>query len=346
MKAEEFEIIMKQRPHVVLLGAGASVAAIPNGDKNNKRTSVMDGFIEKLGMVNAIDKVSLKTKSNNLEDIYSELKSRPECDEITKELEKRIYEYFYSFEIPDDPTVYDFLLLSLTKKDLVATFNWDPLLLQAYTRVSRITNNLPELAFLHGNVFVGLCNEHKRGGLIYSHCSICGKPFEPTKLLYPVKEKDYNNDPFIRDSWNLTKHYLNRAYMFTIFGYSAPKSDVSAIKLLKEAWGAVDNRSLEEIEIIDIKPEEELRETWDAFIHSHHYSTHSSFFDSSLGRFPRRSCEATFDRLMNVQWLDGSKGYKQEMSFKDIKTYINDLVHDEQKNNGVLKNPYLASTLL
>lgn len=47
---ENYEILMKRRPHVVLLGAGAGVAAIPNGDKNGMKTSVMKGFIEKLGM--------------------------------------------------------------------------------------------------------------------------------------------------------------------------------------------------------------------------------------------------------------------------------------------------------
>ena len=38
--------------------------------------------------------------------------------------------------------------------------------------------------------------------------------------------------------------------MITIFGYSAPKSDVEAIAMLKKAWGSVDDRSLEEIEIV------------------------------------------------------------------------------------------------
>lgn len=40
---------MKNRPHVVLLGAGATMAAIPNGDKNGRKSSVMNNFIEELG---------------------------------------------------------------------------------------------------------------------------------------------------------------------------------------------------------------------------------------------------------------------------------------------------------
>ena len=42
---EDYERYMKNRPHVVILGAGASCAAIPNGDKHGKKISAMSGFI-------------------------------------------------------------------------------------------------------------------------------------------------------------------------------------------------------------------------------------------------------------------------------------------------------------
>lgn len=310
------------RPHVVLLGAGASVAAIPNGDKNGNKISVMDGFIDKLGMSDIIRDIKLKTVSNNLEDIFSELSTRSDCAHILVKLEQKIYDYFSYFRIPDTPTVYDYLLLSLTSKDLVATFNWDPLLLQAYLRVQNITRNLPKLAFLHGNVHVGVCHEHKRVNVINKRCPICRRKLEPVKLLYPIKEKNYTDDPYIKYGWNLTKNYLKQAYMFTIFGYSAPKTDESAISLLQEAWGTSSERCLEEIEIIDIRDEEDLRDTWDGFIYSHHYSVHSKFFNSSLGSFPRYTCEATYDRLMNANFSDDSKGFKPNMTFEEIKEHL------------------------
>ena len=43
---ENFEFYMKSRPHVVILGAGASCAAIPNGDKYGRKISAMSGFID------------------------------------------------------------------------------------------------------------------------------------------------------------------------------------------------------------------------------------------------------------------------------------------------------------
>ncbi len=166
-------------------------------------------------------------------------------------------------------------------------------------------------------------------------------PFQPMQLLYPIYEKDYDKDPYIVDSWRCIRYYLKRAYMLTIFGYSAPISDQSAIELLKSAWGKVEDRSLEEIEIIDIKKEANLIKTWDEFIYTHHYSIHTDFFDSSLGRFPRRSCEATFDRLMNGIWLDGTKGFKSNMSFAEINTMLKPLIEDEMNDKKTLANPYV-----
>ena len=337
---------LRYSPHVVILGAGASMAAIPHGDLNGKKTSVMSGFLKKLGMSDIIRSLDLHTTSNNLEDIYSELAERSEYAHIVKDMETRIYDYFASLEIPNEPTVYDYLLLSLTSKDLVATFNWDPLLLQAYQRVHRITDNLPNFAFLHGNVAYGYCHgSHDKfvRGLCGVSCDICGKQLEPSKLLYPVAKKDYISDEDIKFNWELTQHYLKRAFMVTIFGYSAPKSDQEAIELLHTAWGNKAERNFEEISIIDIVDEDKLIDTWDDFVYSHHYKVSNSFFDSYLGKFPRRSTEATFDMLFMNVWQDGSHGFKQGMSFNDLADYLSPLLSDEQvKNSKNLTNPYAA----
>ena len=63
---------IKTRPHVVLLGAGASCATIPNGDKNGKKISAMSGFIDTLDLSDVLADISLKTSSDNLEEIYME----------------------------------------------------------------------------------------------------------------------------------------------------------------------------------------------------------------------------------------------------------------------------------
>jgi hypothetical protein len=70
-----------------------------------------------------------------------------------------------------------------------------------------------------------------------------------------------------------------------VFGYSAPKTDVEAVDLMKEAWGQVEERRLEQTEII-ARPgadHDELHKTWDPFIHTHHYDIVESFYESWLG---------------------------------------------------------------
>ncbi len=329
----EFEKKMKNRPHVVILGAGASVAAIPNGDANKKRISIMNDFFHNIGLDDLQAEISKITTAKNLEDIYSEIYERKDCAELKDKIEDAIYSYFQDIKIPEYPTIYDFLLLALRKKDLIATFNWDPLLLQAYQRVARITKDLPDLAFLHGNVLVGVCEEHKQGGYIYNKCSKCNNWFTPVKLLYPIKVKNYNSNLYIKDSWNILQRYLQRAYVITIFGYGAPPSDVEAIKMLKEAWGDTNERNLEQTEIIDIKSNDELYETWKPFINSHHYEIHNSFFDSTIANYPRRTCECLFDNLMNCKFLDSEKGFNENMGWKDIREYLIPILDDEKINN-------------
>jgi hypothetical protein len=81
----------RKRPHVVILGAGASVDAFPNGDKYGKKLPVMNNFLNTIGMEHILDGVTLKTTSNNLENIYSELYDRgDECKNVRMNIENGI----------------------------------------------------------------------------------------------------------------------------------------------------------------------------------------------------------------------------------------------------------------
>lgn len=337
----EFERTLKNRPHVVLLGAGASVATIPYGDKSGKKISAMKGFIKKLGLQSLIADLDLKTSSDNLEDIYMEMYERDDCKKQIVQLEDAIEKYLCEYELPDEPTTYDFLILSLTKKDLIATFNWDPLLVEAFIRCRKITNNLPQMAFLHGNIAVATCEKDMVLGSPYGMCPKCGNMLKKVPLLYPIRNKNYKSNPYIASAWKQLEQYLQIAYRVTIFGYSAPKSDKAAVAMLKSAWGAVEDRNLEEIEIIDIRTEEDVIQSWDDFIHTHHYSVFSEFFDSSLGKFPRRTCELLFDNTQNNKWMYGNKGFKEGMTFSDISVFLAGLIKDENSGANILFDPYV-----
>lgn len=335
------------RPHVVILGSGASKAAIPTGDKYGRKTSTMSGFISELGMNDIIGSIDLETKSTNLEDVYSEIAGKNKYKARILDLEKTIYEHFSALTIPDAPTVYDYLILSLTKKDLIATFNWDPLLTQAYHRACSFTKNLPQLAFLHGNVAYGTCTEHgvaavagngcRTGGV----CKKCKDRFKPSKLLFPVANKNYHADALLKHNWKKTQRFIKKASMVTIYGYSAPKTDKSAIRLLQQAWGGKDERKNDGFTIIDILQEDVLLKTWGSLILSHHYKITKSFFDSYLGKFPRRSCEAFRDSRFNNTSLNDQKGFRPDLTFDEVKAYLQPLTKQEMVcGNRPLPNAY------
>lgn len=298
---DEIADLSHGKPHVVILGAGASLAAFPYGDSDGRVLPIMDNLVEVLGLGPTLDSMNIEYASKNFEEIYSELHQRGDSEEIVK-IEKHIESYFSQMRLPESPTLYDHLVLSLRKKDLIATFNWDPFLFLAHKR-NYDNTDMPKIVFLHGNVAIGVCEKHKRFGPRKATCPICGANYEPVGLLYPVSRKNYTAVPFIEDQWKLFRFFLANAYILTIFGYGAPESDVEAIALIKEAWGSPNNRSFEQIEMIDVKPEDQLKDTWGNLIFSHHYDVIDDFYSSTMARHPRRSCEVMWQRLMECQFI-------------------------------------------
>lgn len=284
--------------HVVILGAGASIAStFRNEELNRKRLPSMDNFIEVVGLGDLLEHIPTDLLDKNFEKLYGNLHKDNPQSEIILEIERRIQEYFIDMKLPDIPTIYDYMVLSLRDRDLIATFNWDPFLYQAWRRNRVFTKNLPCLSFLHGNVAIGYSAEDKCCGPVGYQMQEDGGVFEPTKLLYPVEQKNYTNDEFINTEWDRIKYWLSKdsgTVRTSIFGYGAPVSDVEAVSLLNGAWGTPDERAMEQFEVIDITPEDVLRDRWDSFIHTHHYDITDNYFGSSLAHNPRRTSESYF----------------------------------------------------
>lgn len=77
---------------------------------------------------------------------------------------------------------------------------------------------------------------------------------------------------------------------------------------------------MEEFEIIDIREEKEVIKSWETFIHSHHYSYHKSFFDSSIARHPRRSVESYRHWAMPITYSEAfQEGNPIPRNFKTLK---------------------------
>ncbi|WP_298691163.1 hypothetical protein [uncultured Sulfuricurvum sp.] len=285
-------------PHVVILGAGASIAMTRlNEEKFGKKLPSMDNLVEIVGLEALLTEHDIEYMGKNFEVLFAELKADQKYNQLCEDIEKQIYDYFACMKIANDLTIYDYLVMSLSENDAIATFNWDPFLLQALARCSRYTHNLPRIIHLHGNTGVGICRQDSVVGHINALCGTCNEAFEPTPLLYPIGKKDYISDPWIKNEWDILKSFLEDAFYVTIFGYSAPVSDIEAKELLLSVWNKNKSQELAEIEIIDIKSSEELYETWKDFIVRSHYVTTKDIFDSYLFSFPRRSCAAFFEAI-------------------------------------------------
>ena len=325
-----------ERPHILLLGAGASYAAFPNGDKNGRKLPLMYNIVDVLGLRPILQKAGISYGGENFESLYSSLVQSGNHQLCVDELEAAIFDYFGGMELPEEPTLFDHLVLSLRPKDYIATFNWDPFLVQATAR-NYPDGGGPTLSFLHGNTAVGYCMAHEKPsiGRRGNKCSQCGKLLSNSRLLYPVAQKHYDNDPLIKMFWDSLREQLNHAFVFTIFGYGAPASDAEAVQLMSQAWGKVEERQFEETEIIDIKSEEELIQTWKPFIHTHHYQTSKSFYNSILARHPRRSCDAMWAQLMDAEFIDENKIHI-DPDWIGLRGFIKPLLEDEEQ--WALKN--------
>lgn len=295
-KIDRINTVMGGGRHVVILGAGASIAStFRNPEMNSKRLPSMDNFIDIVGLNDIIKKIPIHLLAKNFEELYSNLHNdNPNSYEIL-EIQSRVYDYFEDMKLPDEPTIYDYLVLSLRPKDLIATFNWDPFLYQAFVRNNHI-GDLPYIAFLHGTVALGYSTDDKTSGPAGYYSKESKSYYEPTKLLFPIGQKNYYEDEFIKNEWDNLKYWLNSGSTkrVTIFGYGAPKSDVEAVRILNDAWGTKNKRNMEQFEIIDIRTEDIVRESWDNFIHSHHYDYSTDYFQSSLAFNPRRTSESYF----------------------------------------------------
>ena len=319
-------------PHIVIVGAGGSRASCPRGDKNGRHLPVMADLIDRVGLRPLLETAGVGERVDNFEAVYSDLATSGEHDDAVRETEATIREYFRQIQIPDTITIYDYLLLSLRPKDLIATFNWDPLLAQAFRRHEGLIS-MPQLAFLHGNVAIGFCDEHRACGWHDDHCRVCGEPFSPSPLLFPVKEKNYASQPSIRSQWALLERQLAEAYFVTVFGYSAPVTDAAARDAPLHVWSKNEAREIAEIELIDIRPKDELLLSWNEFIVRSHYIVGNTVLRAYSSWHPRRSCDALFAAtMMNDPWKDD--WLPEFESPTELREWVDPLWREEHRLRG------------
>src|SRR6266508_712023 len=103
----------RSRPHVVIVGAGASREAFPDGDKNGRGLPLMDDLVSMAGLAPILDTRGIPWRGLNFEQVYSDLASAEGTQDLVAVLERTIFDYFNALESPPQPTLYDHLILSL-----------------------------------------------------------------------------------------------------------------------------------------------------------------------------------------------------------------------------------------
>lgn len=286
--------------HLVIIGAGATCASFPSGDFHGRKIPAMNGFLEKTRILNKFPELTdLATEYPNLEDLYSVLSKETKYQDLLHRLDSEIREYMASLHCGRQINLYDKLMLSLTSRDYIATFNWDPFLAQSYFYMSYITTDLPTILFLHGNVAIGYCEKCNITGFVWDKCQNCNEQFTPVPLLYPVKEKNYEKTPYIREAWEYLRKIINESLMITFWGYSAPKSDTAALSMMHEAFNTSASKKYKQFEIINTAEKNLLEEAYNGFIYKPtRVSFLESFYQSAIATNPRRSCDCLFENTM------------------------------------------------
>ena len=300
MSTRRYMIDRYNTSHLVIVGAGATCASFPSGDYRGRLIPAMNGFLEKTGILDNFSELKdLVAEYPNLEDLYSILSKEIHHQDLLERLDLAIREYMASLHCGRQINLYDKLMLSLTSRDYIATFNWDPFLAQSYFYMSYITSDLPTILFLHGNVAMGYCGKCHIVGYLWDVCQDCKQQFTPVPLLYPIKEKNYEQNAYIKNSWDTLKKLINNASMITFWGYSAPKSDTAALAIMHEAFNNSETKKYKQFEIVNIAEESLLEEAYNEFTYKpSRISFIKSFFQSAIANSPRRSCDCLFENTM------------------------------------------------
>lgn len=163
-------------------------------------------------------------------------------------------------------------------------------------------------------------------------CPTCHTILVPSRLLYPIEKKNYDDDSYIKSQWNALEFYLKEAYMLSIFGYSAPNTDISAKEKIFKSWrGQLNGKDqIDRVEIIDKRGCDKniLKSTWEDFIYSHHVRVFDDIFDSFALKHPRRSGEAYLGAILNGEFIPDNPP-PQTKSLEDLWYWYGDRVSAE-----------------
>ena len=307
--------------HLVILGAGSTIATIPKGDKNGEFSYTLDNLLNDKCFASFVEKVqALDYQTDDVEALCKQLykENRPLYDEFESLVRKK----YASLELPDGFTILDRLVLSLTPNDAIISFNWDDLVIQAYQRMSEYVPEemLPILAFPHGNAQAVYNNKHYTSKRI-----VTGANWIDSPLNMPVDEIDYKLDAFIGSQWKVLDFYIRNAQMITFFGYRGPSSDEQDLQHLDELFAK--NEICDKIEIIDKDLESSIqvaRGLKRFKMQPNWLFPCADFWHSTIAKHPRR----TLSTIGN--WNYSANTSIKEETLAEFMSHVGPLIDEEQ----------------
>ena len=308
--------------HLVILGAGSTIATIPHGDKNGQKSYTLDHLLTDPFFKELVQKVQNKGFcTDNVEDLCKQLYEKDRI--LYKEFEDRIRKRYASLELPMDFTILDRLVLSLTPDDAIISFNWDDLIIQAYQRMSIFVPDkfLPILAFPHGNAQAVYSKTHYTSKRVITN----SKLWSDSPLNMPVDEVDYKSNLFIKSQWRILDFFIRNAQMITFFGYRGPKSDEQDLQHLDEIFSK--NEICDKIEIIDkdLNEAKIVAKNLERFkMQPHWVYTCPDFWHSSIAKHPRRTLTAVGN------WNYTDKTAAKEETLAEFMGHVGPIIEQEQ----------------
>jgi hypothetical protein len=97
---------------------------------------------------------------------------------------------------------------------------------------------------------------------------------------------------------------------------------------MHSAWDTNQTHELAEIEIVDLKSSEEVRQTWADFIVRQHYGVSDQIQHTWLFRHPRRSCEALAAATLQNSPLPNNP-YPTFSSIQELQEWVSPLIAEE-----------------
>jgi hypothetical protein len=278
--------------------------------------------------------------SEDFERAYSLASGREDLEALREEMEDAVESYFRTLELPSTPTIYDYLIRSLRRQDIIATFNWDPFLEQAIQRVpDHLQEQIPGHAYLHGTVALNECASCHRLFSWTVTCPRCGGASEPQRLLYPVENKDYAVTPGVKEAWSNLDRGLNGAYMLSIFGYSGPATDQEAVEMFTRKWRSSAIASMGDISFINTCDRAAIEASWSGMLARLpdgrvHWNRFPNYWSTRIARFPRRSCEESYQRNILLDCWEATP-YPDCASLEELDSCFEHLLsHEGSHDNG------------